>query len=220
MGISTCVKITTWIAECVLRRSFAVAVTVSLSVTSFVHLVSFPGVVKMLTRLSHQASQRMILTRLQWLAMVNEETFEQREQRFVQFCQDQVTWHSTTARRLSKYLSRLRTLVLLCSVIVTVISGIPEIKTRIPWAVTVAAGISTFCAGLLGISKAEEKFLNYVEAAGQFRRELLLYQARGGVYAEADSEKRFQLFAERVISFDEKSYAEYVAKLRSSAKSS
>ena len=106
--------------------------------------------------------------------------FEEREKQLIDWCEDQTHWYFARTGQLGKRLRLYRALVLLFSVTVTVLSGIPEVKNLMPWSITVAAGLSTFFAGLLTISKTEESYANYMYAGGQFRRELLLYRQQAG----------------------------------------
>lgn len=120
------------------------------------------------------------------------------------------------ARRLRRY----RAFVLFFSVSVTVLSGIPEIKGHWSWSITVAAGLSTFFAGLLTISKTEEAVVNNMSRWGQLRRELLLYQQEAGIYKGMEPDKQRLIFAERLAVIDEGSQAQSMKQYGSEAKSS
>lgn len=142
------------------------------------------------------------------------EPLDVRESQLLDFCKDQTAWFTAKSRYLGSRLRLYRALVLFCSVSVTVLSGIPEVKTTVPWSITVASGLATFFAGLLTMSKTEENYVNHMTAAGQFRRELMLYQQHAGAYASLDQEKQLQLLAERIATFDEENYSKAAKQLR------
>jgi hypothetical protein len=136
-----------------------------------------------------------------------EESFELREKKILSQLDDLATYYDLTARRSGRRLRRYRGLVLFFSVSVTVLSGIPELKAFAPWSVTVAAGLSTFFAGLLTTSKIEESYIDAMDAAGRFRREVLLYESKAGVYVGLEAEKQLQVLVERIAAFDEQMYS-------------
>jgi len=138
------------------------------------------------------------------------EAFAAREAQLTAWCTEQLAWLRAKSEQFGKRLRRYRALALFFSVCVTVLSGIAEIKNLAPWAVTVAAGFSTFFSGLLSISKAEENYATYVSASGQYRRELMLYQQQAGVYAGLDEQKKLAVFAERIANIDEQIYTRHV----------
>ena len=144
---------------------------------------------------------------------------ETREEQLVQWCQDQIAYSSHFGGVLGRRLRRYRALVLFVSVSVTVLSGISQIKDHWPWSVTVAAGLSTFFAGLLTISKTEESVVNNLSRWGQLRRELLLYQQEAGIYEGMEPHKQRLTFAERLTSIDEASWTESLKQYRSETKS-
>ncbi|MFL6447371.1 MAG: hypothetical protein ACJ746_06730 [Bryobacteraceae bacterium] len=98
-----------------------------------------------------------------------------------------VEYYRNGARKHGGRLKRYSRLRLLCSVAVTVISGIKEIQAFCPWLITVAGGLTTIFTGLLTVSKAQEYYMLSSSQHAKVYAEKLLYLGGGDEYANEPS---------------------------------
>lgn len=111
--------------------------------------------------------------------------------------EDQFTWMEGKAARNKTWYYRLRTVVVLCSVSIPILTNFlgddGSTNFYIKIAIGVLGGIITLCEGIVQLRKYPEIWTQYRVAAEALKRERFLYETRSGKY-EALGEGSFHAF--------------------------
>lgn len=115
---------------------------------------------------------------------------------------DQLNWLDSKSQYHHKHFVRLRTLILVTSTLIPLLSGFISDSNNwgliLKWAVGIGGVIVAVSQGLLSLNKHQELWMQYRASAEAIKREKLLYLAKVGAYA--NNNQAFENFVAQIES--------------------